>query len=62
MKRIDENAAAKAYVAKLKAGVFPLDRAKNDGVKYSELKEERDTEAVRESTKSALFEEFKKLR
>lgn len=62
MKRIDESAAAKAYVTKLADGGYPLERAKNDGVNYSDAKEERDTEAVRESTKSALFEAFKKMR
>ncbi|MDE6388743.1 MAG: hypothetical protein K2L82_13175 [Lachnospiraceae bacterium] len=62
MTRIDESAAAKSYVAKLAAGGYPLERAKNDGVNYSDTKEERDTEAVREFTKSALFEAFKKMK
>lgn len=61
MKRIDESAAAKAYVAKLTNGSYPLERAKNDGVDYSGTEEERDTEAVREFTKSALFEAFKEM-
>ena len=61
MTRIDESEAAKAYVTKLAAGGYPLERAKNDGVNYCDTKEERDTEAVRESTKSALFEAFKKM-
>lgn len=61
MTRIDESVAAKSYVAKLAAGGYPLERAKNDGVNYCDTKEERDTEAVRESTKSALFEAFKKM-
>ena len=62
MKRIDETAAARAYIADLEAGLYPSERTKNDGVVYSEAKEERDTEAVREFTKSVLFEEFKKMR
>lgn len=61
MKRIDETAAAKAYMAKLATGCYPLERAKNNGVNYCETKEERDTVAVREYTKSVLFEEFKKM-
>lgn len=61
MTRIDESASAKSYVAKLASGGYPLERAKNDGVNYCAAKEERDTEAVRESTKSALFEAFKKM-
>lgn len=61
MKRIDENEAAKTYMAKLAAGVYPLERAKNDGINYCDTKEERDTEAVRESVKSELFEAFKKM-
>ncbi len=62
MKRIDESAAAKSYVAKLAAGGYPVERAKNDGVNYGEAKEERDTEAVKKFTKSALFEAFKKTK
>lgn len=61
MKRIDENEAAKNYMAKLVAGVYPLERAKNDGTNYCDTKEERDTEAVRESVKSELFEAFKRM-
>lgn len=61
MKRIDETAAAKAYMAKLKDGSYPLERSKNDGADYCETKEERDTSAVRESTKSELFKMFKKM-
>ena len=60
MMRIDEAAAAKAYVNKLSSGGYPLERSKNDGVNYCETKEERDTEAVREFTKSGLFMEFQK--
>lgn len=61
MKRIDETIAAKAFVKKLVSGGYPLERAKNDGVDYPETKEERDTEAVKESTKSALFKKFKQM-
>lgn len=61
MTRIDEAAAAKAYMVKLANGCYPLERAKNSGVNYCETKEERDTAAVREYTKSVLFEEFKKM-
>lgn len=61
MKRIDETIVAKAFVKKLVSGGYPLERAKNDGVDYPETKEERDTEAVKESTKSALFKKFKQM-
>lgn len=61
MERIDETAAAKAFVAKLQGGMYPLERAKNCGVNYSEKKELRDTEAVREFTKSDLFKEIKHI-
>lgn len=61
MKRIDEVASAKAYVNKLLAGDYPLERSKNDGVNYCKTKEERDTEAVREFTKSTLFVEFQRV-
>ena len=61
MKRIDEAAAAKAFIAKLSSGDYPLERAKNCAVNYSEEKEDRDTQAVKEFTKSALFLEFKKM-
>lgn len=61
MKRINETAAAKAYVAKLKDGGYPLDRSKNSGINYCEAKEARDTAAVREFTRSKLFEEIKKM-
>ena len=60
MKRIDE-AAAKAFIAKLSSGDYPLESAKNCAVNYSEEKEDRDTQAVKEFTKSALFLEFKKM-
>lgn len=62
MIRIDETAAAKAYVAKLKAGGYPVERAKNNAVEYCKMKEARDTEAVRAFTKSALFDEFKQMK
>ena len=62
MARIDEGAAAKEYVRKLAAGEYPLERAKNDGVNYCEIKEERDTAAVKEFTKSELFKEIKKMK
>lgn len=61
MKRINETVAAKAYVAKLEAGGYPLDRSKNSGIDYCETKEVRDTEAVREFTRSNLFEKIKKM-
>lgn len=61
MTRINETAAAKAYVAKLEAGGYPLDRSKNNGINYCETKAVRDTEAVREFTKSKLFEEIKEM-
>lgn len=62
MARINEGTAAKEYVAKLVAGKYPLERAKNDGVNYCEKKEERDAAAVKEFTKTALFEELKKMK
>lgn len=62
MARIDESEAAKAYIKKLAAGEYPLERAKNYGENYCETKEERDTIAVRESINSELFEEFKKMK
>ncbi|MBR3298631.1 MAG: hypothetical protein IKI64_05435 [Clostridia bacterium] len=55
MKRINESKAAEAFVEKLKAGVYPIERAKNTGVDYCAEKEARDTAAVREFTKSKLF-------
>lgn len=58
MTRIDEAAAAKAYVEKLTNGDYPLERSKNCGVNYSATKEDRDTDAVREFTKSTVFKEF----
>ena len=61
MKRIEENEAAKSFVEKLAAGKYPLERAKNCGVNYSEEKEERDTAAVKEFMNSSLFKEFKKM-
>lgn len=62
MKRIDEATAAKDFIEKLNRGSYPMERSKNDAAVYSENKEERDTEAVRESTKSELFREFKKMK
>lgn len=62
MRRIDEVAAAKDFLEKLKGGSYPMERSKNDAVVYSDNKEERDTEAVRASTKSELFQEFKKMK
>lgn len=62
MTRIDENVAAEAYMSKLAVGYYPLERAKNDGVNYSEEKERRDTDAVRVFTRSSLFQEFKGMR
>lgn len=59
MTRVDETLAAKEYMRKLESGYYPLERAKNNGTHYSETKEERDTEAVREFTESSLFMEFK---
>ncbi len=61
MTRIDEDAAAKAYIKKLAAGVYPLERSKNYGVNYCKIKEERDTEAVREFMASKLFADFKEI-
>ncbi len=61
MTRINEATAAKAFIKKLEAGGYPLERAKNSGVNYSETKEVRDTEAVREFVQSELFKEIKKM-
>lgn len=61
MERINEEVAAKAFLAKLEAGVYPLERAKNSGIDYNKFKEDRDTEAVQELTKSKLFEKLKKM-
>ena len=61
MRRINEKEAARDFVKKLESGVYPLERAKNNGVDYGEVKEERDTKAVRESVKSALFEKYKNM-
>ena len=62
MTRINETEAAKEYIIKLVAGDYPLERSKNDAPNYCETKEERDTEAVKEFTKSTLFAEFKHSR
>lgn len=62
MARINEADAAKAFMEKLEMGVYPMERSKNDAVNYSAEKEARDTEAVREFTKSALFQQFKLMK
>lgn len=61
MERIDETVAAETFVKNLEDGVYPLERAKNCGINYSETKEGRDTEAVRQFTKSNLFQEIKQM-
>lgn len=48
-------------MAKLESGAYPLERAKNDAENYSEVKEERDTEAVQAFTKSMIFQVIKEL-
>ena len=62
MRRINEAEAAEAFVAKLEAGVYSLERSKNDAENYSESKEARDTQAVRAFMKSSLFQAFKDLK
>lgn len=61
MQRINEEKAAYAFMAKLESGAYPLERAKNDAENYSEVKEERDTEAVQAFTKSMIFQVIKEL-
>ena len=61
MKKINEEKAAYAFMAKLESGAYPLERAKNDAENYSEVKEERDTEAVQAFTKSMIFQVIKEL-
>lgn len=55
MPRIDEDSAAKEFVSAFLGGQYHLERSKNSEVNYSQEKEPRDTDAVKEFVKSKLF-------
>lgn len=58
MTRINERAAAEAFINRLRKGEFPIDRSKNEEVNYCMEKEARDTEAVKKFLDSELFVQF----
>lgn len=61
MERVNERAAAEAFMEKLTGGVYSVERSKNIEVDYCREKETRDTEAVRRFTGSQLFAKFKEI-
>lgn len=61
MKRIDEKYATQKFVADLLEGKHPRKRFQNNGANYSEEKEKRDTQAVKEFAQSKLFQHCKEM-
>ena len=60
MERNDEaTKAAKEFLTKLASGHYRYDRSVNSEVNYRDEKEDRDTDAVKAFTQSALFSSLK---
>ena len=62
MIRINEEEAANKFIADATDGFYRYDRSQNTEVNYSEEKEQRDTEAVKNAVNSSLFSMVRDLR
>ncbi len=62
MKRINEEESAKVFIQKLSNGYYQYDRSQNNEVDYCEVKEKRDTDAVKSFVQSKCFETLKKMK
>lgn len=61
MPRVNVQEETKLFGEKLRSGYFSTDRSKNNEVDYAEQKEQRDTLAVKEFTKTESFNYIKDM-
>lgn len=58
MALINSEESAKRFEEKLKSGFYKKDRSRNTEVDYTKEKQDRDTKAVEEFTKTNIFHEL----